>query len=77
VAEKSLPTCEDPRVDPSGAYGSQVAEVGDLLPADAVVVDAHTHLGRDEDGQELDLAVLIASLDEVGPNARDSQPERS
>jgi uncharacterized protein len=57
-------------VDPSDAYGSLVAEVHALLPADAVVVDAHTHLGRDEDGQELDLAGLIASLDEVGPSAR-------
>jgi uncharacterized protein len=57
-------------VDLSGAYGSLVAEVGELLPADAVVVDAHTHLGRDEDGQELSLAALIASLDEVGPSAR-------
>jgi predicted TIM-barrel fold metal-dependent hydrolase len=57
-------------VDPSGAYRSLVAEVGELLPADAVVVDAHTHLGRDEDGQQLDLAGLLASLDEVGPNAR-------
>jgi predicted TIM-barrel fold metal-dependent hydrolase len=57
-------------VDPSDAYGSLVAEVGELLPGDAVVVDAHTHLGRDEDGQQLDLAALIASLDEVGPSAR-------
>ena len=57
-------------MDLSGAYGSLVAEVGGLLPTDAVVVDAHTHLGRDEDGQELSLAALIASLDEVGPSAR-------
>jgi hypothetical protein len=57
-------------VDPSAAYESLVAEVGELLPADAVVVDAHTHLGRDDDGQQLDLAALIASLDEVGPSAR-------
>jgi hypothetical protein len=57
-------------VDPSGAYGSLVAEVAELLPTDAVVVDAHTHLGRDEDGQQLDLAGLIESLDEVAPNAR-------
>ena len=57
-------------MDLSGAYGSLVAEVGELLPTDAVVVDAHTHLGRDEDGQELSLAALIASLDEVGPSAR-------
>ncbi len=57
-------------MDPSAAYESIVAEVGELLPADAVVVDAHTHLGRDEDGQELDLAGLITSLDEVSPHAR-------
>ena len=68
--EQNPATCEDPLVDLSGAYGSLVAEVGELLPADAVVVDAHTHLGRDEDGQELSLAALIASLDEVGPSAR-------
>ncbi len=57
-------------MDPSRAFGLLVAEVSELLPADAVVVDAHTHLGRDEDGQELSLAALIASLDEVGPSAR-------
>jgi hypothetical protein len=69
-AQRNLTTCEDPLVDLTGVYRWLVAEVGDLLPADAVVVDAHTHLGRDEDGQELDLAALIASLDEIGPNAR-------
>jgi uncharacterized protein len=57
-------------VDPSAAYESIVAELHALLPAGAAVVDAHTHLGRDEDGQELDLAGLIKSLDEVGPDAR-------
>jgi hypothetical protein len=57
-------------VEPSSAYGSIAAEIADLLPADALVVDAHTHLGRDEDGHALDLGGLIASLDEVSPSAR-------
>ncbi len=57
-------------MDPSAAYESIVAEVDELLPAEAVVVDAHTHLGRDEDGQALDLNGLIAFLDEVRPTAR-------
>ena len=35
-----------------------------------VVVDAHTHLGLDEDGRSLDLESLLAALDEVGPDAR-------
>jgi hypothetical protein len=57
-------------VDPSTASESIVAEVRELLPAGALVVDAHTHLGRDEDGQQLDLAGLITSLDEIRPDAR-------
>jgi uncharacterized protein len=57
-------------VDPSAAYEPVVAEIDALLPAEAVVVDAHTHLGRDEDGQSLDPDGLIAALDQVGPTAR-------
>jgi hypothetical protein len=57
-------------MDPAAAYQHIAAEVDQLLPAGAVVVDAHTHLGRDEDGQSLDPAELIAALDEVGPTAR-------
>lgn len=57
-------------MDPAAAYQSIVAEVDELLPARAVVVDAHTHLGRDEDGQALDPAGLIASLDEVALTSR-------
>jgi predicted TIM-barrel fold metal-dependent hydrolase len=34
------------------------------------VIDAHTHLGTDEDGQSLKLEQLIASLDQVSPTAR-------
>ncbi len=57
-------------MDVSAAYASLSAEMRELLPAGATVVDAHTHLGRDEDGQALDPAGLLASLDEVGPTAR-------
>jgi len=52
------------------AFESVVAEVNRLLPPETVVVDAHTHLGRDEDGQSLDPAALVAFLDQVGPSAR-------
>jgi uncharacterized protein len=62
-------TCEDSRVHPTVAHESLAAEIDGLLPAGAIVVDAHTHLGRDEDGQALDLAGLMAYLDEVGPTA--------
>jgi uncharacterized protein len=57
-------------VDLAAAYEPVVAEIDALLPAGAVVVDAHTHLGHDEDGQSLDPAGLIAFLDQVGPTAR-------
>jgi predicted TIM-barrel fold metal-dependent hydrolase len=57
-------------VDLVGAYETVAAETNALLPAGAVVVDAHTHLGRDEDGQSLDAAGLIGFLDQVGPTAR-------
>jgi hypothetical protein len=57
-------------VDPAAAEESIAAEIRELLPADAIVVDAHTHLGLDEDGQTLDPAGLLAALDEVAPTAR-------
>jgi uncharacterized protein len=57
-------------VDVVAALEALVAEMHGLLPAGAVVIDAHTHLGRDEDGQSLDPAELISSLDQVGPTAR-------
>jgi predicted TIM-barrel fold metal-dependent hydrolase len=56
-------------VDLAPAFESVVTEVSTLLPVGATVVDAHTHLGRDEDGQSLDAADLIAFLDQVGPTA--------
>jgi hypothetical protein len=40
-----------------------LAEVERLRPADAEVIDAHTHLGLDEDGRSLTLEQLLAQLD--------------
>ena len=57
-------------MDLVAAYEPVVAEVRRLLPDEAVVVDAHTHLGRDEDGQSLEPAALLAFLDQVAPTAR-------
>jgi hypothetical protein len=57
-------------VDLAAAYAPIFAEVNALLPAGAVVVDAHTHLGADEDGQSLAPGDLLAFLDQVGPTAR-------
>ncbi|HXO06596.1 MAG TPA: amidohydrolase family protein, partial [Solirubrobacteraceae bacterium] len=57
-------------MDPASAYETVVAEVDELLPEGAMVVDAHTHLGSDEDGQSLDAPALLAFLDQVGPTAR-------
>jgi GNAT superfamily N-acetyltransferase len=45
-------------------------ELAGLLPSDAVIIDAHTHLGADEDGQSLDLPTLIGLLDDVRGDAR-------
>jgi hypothetical protein len=38
-------------------------ECEQLLPANAEVLDAHTHLGLDEDGRSLDLQTLLSQLD--------------
>jgi hypothetical protein len=42
------------------------AEVDGLRPAGAEVLDAHTHLGLDEDGRSLTLAQLLTLLDLAG-----------
>jgi uncharacterized protein len=42
------------------------AEAASLRPQGAQVIDAHTHLGLDEDGRSLDLAGLLAQLDAAG-----------
>ena len=57
-------------MDTPSAYASIVNEIEELLPADAIVVDAHTHLGADEDGQSLQPAALLEFLDQVSPTAR-------
>ena len=40
-------------------------EVRLLRPADTEVIDAHTHLGLDEDGRSLTLAQLLTQLDDA------------
>ncbi len=42
------------------------AEAAALRPPGAEVIDAHTHLGLDEDGRSLDLEGLLAQLDAAG-----------
>jgi predicted TIM-barrel fold metal-dependent hydrolase len=43
-----------------------LAEVERLRPAGVEVLDAHTHLGLDEDGRSLTLEQLLAQLDDAG-----------
>lgn len=43
-----------------------LAETQRLRPLDAEVIDAHTHLGLDEDGRSLALDQLLAQLDQAG-----------
>jgi predicted TIM-barrel fold metal-dependent hydrolase len=40
-----------------------IAETAALRPSDAEVIDAHTHLGLDEDGRSLTLEQLLGQLD--------------
>jgi len=51
------------------AYASVAAELQDLMPSGAIL-DAHTHLGTDEDGHSLAIDRLIGYLDRVDQNAR-------
>ncbi|HEX4188858.1 MAG TPA: amidohydrolase family protein [Solirubrobacteraceae bacterium] len=43
-----------------------LAETELLQPADGEVIDAHTHLGLDEDGRSLKLEQLLSQLDDAG-----------
>ena len=43
-----------------------LAEAERLRPADTEVIDAHTHLGLDEDGRSLSLEQLLGQLDAAG-----------
>jgi uncharacterized protein len=42
-----------------------LSEVDQMRPAEAEVIDAHTHLGLDEDGRSLSLAQLLSILDDA------------
>jgi predicted TIM-barrel fold metal-dependent hydrolase len=58
-----------PRVNDSlyaDALAPFLAETSRLRPAGAEVLDAHTHLGLDEDGRSLRLEELLALLDDAG-----------
>jgi uncharacterized protein len=54
----------------NAAYEALATELDQLLPRRERVVDAHTHLGRDEDGQALDVGELLGYLDQVSGAAR-------
>lgn len=43
-----------------------LADAQRLLPKDAEIFDAHTHLGLDEDGRSLTLEQLLGQLDDAG-----------
>ncbi len=43
-----------------------LAEVERLRPVDGEIIDAHTHLGLDEDGRSLTLEQLLSQLDAAG-----------
>jgi uncharacterized protein len=51
-------------------YEALATELDQLLPRRERVVDAHTHLGHDEDGQSLDVGELLGYLDQVSGAAR-------
>ena len=53
----------------SSAYDSVIAELEQLAPQSGVL-DAHCHLGHDEDGSSLDPGALLAALAEVSGSAR-------
>jgi predicted TIM-barrel fold metal-dependent hydrolase len=66
----------------SAAYATLADEIERLLPRREIVLDAHTHLGKDEDGQALEADALLAYLDQLSPQARACvfalhDPERS
>jgi hypothetical protein len=50
----------------SNALEPFLAETEQLRPEGAEVIDAHTHLGLDEDGRSLTLAQLLSILDDSG-----------
>ena len=68
----AAPSWHDARMAPEpmpAAFETLAAELRELLPDRSAVLDAHTHLGLDEDGQALELDGLLAFLDQVDPHA--------
>jgi uncharacterized protein len=59
-----------PEASFEAAYASVTSELRELIPAGDAVIDAHTHLGTDEDGRSLALGGLLGYLDQVDPSAR-------
>jgi len=49
----------------ANALAPFLAEVRRLRPPDTEVIDAHTHLGLDEDGRSLTLVQLLSQLDDA------------
>jgi hypothetical protein len=56
--------------DMQAVYAPFLDELARLRPPGGAVLDAHTHLGADEDGMALTPEMLIGYLDEVAPGAR-------
>ncbi len=56
--------------DFEAAYAPFLEELAGLRPTDGSILDAHTHLGADEDGQTLAPEALVGLLDQAGPEAR-------
>jgi hypothetical protein len=54
----------------SSGYATLTDEIARLLPRRELVLDAHAHLGHDEDGRALSVAELLTYLDRVDPAAR-------
>jgi hypothetical protein len=63
-----MPTVPAPTLP--AAFAQLSDELRELLPDASGVLDAHTHLGVDEDGQQLSLEPMLAMLDQVDPAAR-------
>jgi hypothetical protein len=69
AVESEASTGETP-TDAASIYSRALApflrDTERLLPSGAEIIDAHTHLGMDEDGRSLDLAGLLHALDSAG-----------
>ena len=61
-----VPSVTDSRSLYGDALAPFLAETERLRPPGAEVIDAHTHLGLDEDGRSLELDQLLAQLDAAG-----------